>query len=190
MIALQKPFDKHATHASPPPVADQGPETDPISAFVRRHQTGLCRFLRLAGAGAQAEEMAQEAFLVAIRRGVADDGPDRAAAFLRQTAKNLWLRTRRDDRRRSQRQAELAEHLWQQHIDPADDQGDRWLEALAHCRDGLPPRSRLALDRTYRDGWSRAQLAAELAIGEHGARSLLQRLRKTLKDCIQRRLDR
>lgn len=180
MTALQNPPHSDAARA---PI-------DEVTAFVRQHQTALCRFLRLCGAGSHAEEIAQEAFLIAIRRGFAAETATPARAFLRQTAKHLWLRRQRDERLRLTRQAEVAEHLWQQQIAPHEDSGDAWLEALATCMEQLPERARSALERTYRDGLGRAELGTELGIGEHGVRSLLQRLRKTLKDCIQRRLPR
>ena len=185
MIALQKP--PHNDSDQRPIVQDPAAGTDLVTKFVRRHQTGLCRFLRLCGADSQAEELAQEAFLVAIRRGLAGAEPAQAAAFLRQTAKHLWLRSRRDDRRRHARQAEVAEHLWQQQVHRDGDGGDGWLDALAKCLEQLPERSRTALDRTYRDGLGRAELGAELGIGQHGVRSLLQRLRATLRTCIEAR---
>lgn len=190
MTALQNPPHSARAPRTQRTVAAAGPDVDPVTAFVHRHQTALCRFLRLCGAGAHAEEVAQEAFLVAIHRGLTDADPTKAGAFLRQTAKHIWLRRKRDDRLRWSRQAELAEHLWLQHVAPAEDGGNAWLDALAVCVAQLPERSRMAVDRTYRDGLGRKELGAELGIGEHGVRSLLQRLRKNLKDCIERRLGR
>ena len=160
---------------------------DDVGSFVRRHQTGLWRFLRACGCrGAAAEEIAQDALLIALQKGMASaDTADAAGAFLRQTAKHLWLRTQRDDRRRAERHAAAAELLWQQQL--AADDGAGWLDALDRCLGELPPRSRHALDRTYRDGLGRSELGAELGIGEHGVRTLLQRLRVALRECIERR---
>jgi len=163
------------------------PETAPdrVADFVHRHQTGLWRFLRLLGCrGQQAEEIAQDALVLALQRGVEATG-DGAAAFLRQTAKFLWMREQRADRRRAERHAAAAELLWQQKLEV--DAGDGWLAALDRCLETLPARSRQALDRTYRDGLGRSELGAELGIGEHGVRTLLQRLRATLRECIERR---
>ena len=165
------------------PMADD----DALAAFVRRHQTGLWRFLRMCGCdGQQAEEIAQDALLIALRRGRLDG--DDAAAFLRQTAKFLWLRTRRDERRRAERHAEAAERAWRHEF--ATDDGAGWMEALDRCLEALPARSRLALERTYRDGLGRRELGDELGIGEHGVRTLLQRLRAALRNCIERRRER
>ncbi|MGB3965420.1 MAG: sigma-70 family RNA polymerase sigma factor [Planctomycetota bacterium] len=165
-----------------PPVDD----VDPVAAFVRCHQLWLWRFLRVLGCrGLEAESVAQDALVVALQRGVerGDEGSQRA--FLRQTAKHLWLHEQRADRRRAERHAAAGELAWQREL--AADDGDGWLAALDLCLDELPERSRLALDRTYRDGLGRAELGAELGIGEHGVRSLLQRLRAALRACIERR---
>lgn len=159
---------------------------DRVDAFVRRHQTGLWRYLRLCGCrGAATEDAAQEALVVAIRRGLVDEPDAVAAAFLRQSARFVWLRDQRDERRRAARQADAAERIWQRAL--VDDDGAGWLDALERCLDGLPERSRFALQRTYRDGLGRGELGAELGIGEHGVRTLLQRLRAALRDCIERR---
>lgn len=161
-------------------------ESDPVAAFVKRHQTALWRFLRVLGCrGQQADAIAQDALALAIEKRI-DDGDDAAAAaFVRQTAKHLWLREQRDDRRRAERHAAAAELAWQRDLAPDDGAG--WLAALDRCLAELPERSRHALDRTYRDGVGRAQLGTELGLGEHGVRTLLQRLRASLRDCIERR---
>jgi RNA polymerase sigma factor (sigma-70 family) len=158
-----------------------------VATFVLRHQAATWRFLRVLGCrGLEAESIAQDALVLALQKGV-DARPDgEAAAFLRQAAKNLWLRTQRADRRRAERHAAAAELAWQRDFGDEGD-GAGWLEALAQCLAELPERSRRALDATYRDGLSRAELAGELGIGEHGVRTLLQRLRAVLRDCIERR---
>ncbi len=160
--------------------------TTDVDAFVGRHQRMLWRFLRVLGCnGQRAEEIAQDSFVIALQRGVEEHPEPRAAAFLRQTARHLWLREQRTDRRRAAHHAEAAERLWQREL--ADDDGAGWLLALDLCLQQLPERSQKALDRTYREGLGRAELGAELGIGEHGVRNLLQRLRATLRDCIERR---
>lgn len=170
----------------PRPIVPTRSETDAVASFVQRHQTAVWRFLRVLGCrGQQADAIAQDALVLAIQKGIDGVGEAAAAAFLRQSAKHLWLREQRDDQRRAERHAAAAELLWQR--DLAVDDGAGWLAALDRCLEELPARSRLALDRTYRDGLGRAELGAELGIGEHGVRTLLQRLRAALRECIQRR---
>jgi RNA polymerase sigma-70 factor (ECF subfamily) len=178
-VSLERPIPQQLPDVPP----DAG---DAVAAFVRRHQAAVWRFLRVLGCrGQQADAIAQDALVLALQRGVggADDGD--ARAFLRQAARHLWLREQRDDRRRAARHAAAAERAWQR--DVGDGDGAGWLDALDRCLAELPPRSRAALDRTYRDGLGRAELAAELGIGEHGVRTLLQRLRAALRECIERR---
>lgn len=172
--------------AAPERTASASSSDDPVEAFVARHQRALWRFLRVLGCrGQQAEALALDALVLAIQRGVHLGEEAAAGPFLRQTAKFLWLREQRSDRRRAERQAEAAERLWQREL--ATDDGAGWLDALDRCLETLPPRSRQALERTYRDGLGRQELGAELGIGEHGVRTLLQRLRAGLRDCIERR---
>ncbi len=175
------------TRLQPREPADRSePQPDPIAAFVRRHQVAVWRFLRVLGCrGQQAEAIAQDAMVIALQKGIAQHPEAAAAAFLRQTSKHLWLREQRDDRRRAERHAIAVELQWQR--DVVGDDGSAWLTALDRCLGELPPRSRLVLDRTYRDGVGRADLGNELGIGEHGVRTLLQRLRAALRQCIERR---
>lgn len=166
--------------------ADPARATDPVAAFVHRHQLATWRFLRVLGCrGAEAESIVQDALVLALQKGVHERAEAAAAAFLRQTGKHLWLRTQRADRRRQARHAAAAERAFQR--DLGDSDGSAWLAALRRCLEDLPARSRRALDATYRDGLSRAELATELGLGEHGVRTLLQRLRATLRQCIERR---
>ncbi|MFT4841819.1 MAG: hypothetical protein ACI8UD_001377 [Planctomycetota bacterium] len=95
VTALQNPTNSDGERQLP---AADDDSSDLVTQFVGQHQTGLCRFLRLCGAGANAEELAQEAFLLANRRSLTTAEPGPAAALLRQTAKHLWLREWRDNR--------------------------------------------------------------------------------------------
>jgi len=172
------------------PLVTHSPEparaTDAVATFVQHHQLATWRFLHVLGCrGAEAESIVQDALVLALQKGVHERPDAEGAAFLRQTGKHLWLRSQRADRRRLARHAAAAERAFQQ--DLGDSDGSSWLAALVRCLEELPARSRRALDATYRDGLSRAELATELGLGEHGVRTLLQRLRAALRGCIERR---
>lgn len=170
----------HALRTDPPAA------TDALEAWVRRHQTAVWRFLRALGCPLhEADDLTQDTFLLALDRRQHERDDASAAAFLRQTAKHLWLHRRRDDQRRAQQLLAAAEQLWQR--DCAHDDGAGWLETLELCLQSLASRSRRALELFYGEQKTRAELAAELGIGEHGARTLLQRVRAFLKDCVNRR---
>ena len=160
---------------------------DRVGALVRRHQRGLWRFLRGMGCPADAaEELVQDAFLILLDRPEVDE--DRVGSMLRGIVRNLWLRRHRDDNRREALVADAAEVLWCR--DGAADDGDAWIDALRACVAALPERARHALERVYRDGATRKELAQELGIGEHGVRSMLNRARRRLHDCVTRRRER
>jgi RNA polymerase sigma-70 factor (ECF subfamily) len=180
------------TRLSEPPTQPATDRDEHVAAFVRGHQAAVWRFLHVLGCrGQQAEAIAQDALVVALQRGVLAWSGAEAAAFLRQTAKHLWLREQRGERRRAALHAEAAEQAWQRDLLRRGDlDGAGWLAALDRCLGELPERSRIALERTYRDGLGRAELGAELGLGEHGVRTLLQRLRAVLRSCIERRRER
>ncbi|MFO1054060.1 MAG: sigma factor-like helix-turn-helix DNA-binding protein [Planctomycetota bacterium] len=168
------------------PVSRIEPATEAaIAAFVTAHQRGLVRFLRAIGCPtSEAEEVAQDALLIALDRGMVARRD--AGAFLRGAARRIWMRQRRDRARREQLLIRRAAETWEQ--DCAHDDGDGWHDAMTRCVGALPERSRRALEMRYVEEAPRERIAAELGIGEHGARTLLQRLRAALRECVQRRM--
>ncbi|MBL8752468.1 MAG: sigma-70 family RNA polymerase sigma factor [Planctomycetes bacterium] len=158
-----------------------------LGALVRRHQLGLWRYARALGVpAADAEDLLQDTFVVALRRLDADRGEAAVATFLRQTCKHLWLRRRRDQSRREQLLLEHADAVWTRECD--DDDGERWQAALRACVGGLDGRAREVVERFYGDGLPRDQVADRLGMKETGVKTLLQRVRALLRDCIERRL--
>ena len=165
--------------------------------FEAETRVALIRFLRLLGAGADdAEDLAQDAWL----RLQAAHEPRAAVArmaWLRTAARRLWLDALR--RRRVVPETDLgdpvawadaverlsvAQDPW---VDPAAD--DRRRAALRRCRQRLAGRAARAVTRSYDDGLSRAELAAELGMTENGVKTLLQRTRARLRDCVERLLE-
>ncbi|HEX5050929.1 MAG TPA: sigma-70 family RNA polymerase sigma factor [Planctomycetota bacterium] len=163
------------------------PQTLDLEALVRGHQTHVWRYLRCLGASPElAEDLLQDTFLVAFRRLEHDRGDAAAATFLRSTARHLYLRRCRDQHRREELLAGLAEQLWQR--DCAADDGQQWLEALRSCVQALDGRPRQAVQWFYGEGRDRASVAAAMGMKENGLKTLLQRVRATLRECVERRL--
>lgn len=155
------------------------PETDPTDAARR-----VLRYLRFVGCPAHhAEDLAQEALLAGLSRWPDGDAP---LPWLLATARNLHrnhLRAR--GRRRELVDSTRLDELWHESV---GDGGDAAREALRHCLQALPARSRRALELRYRDGLERTAMGQELGLGAEGIKSLLARLRAQLAGCVRRRL--
>jgi len=156
----------------------------PMLATMR---PALWRYLRVLGAdAATADDLVQEAFVVALRRPAFDASIHGAVfTFLRTTCRQLWLRSHR--RTQDERDVDAAEVLWTERC--GDGPGDDYVEALRTCLDRLPARSRALLAATYGDGTDHSATGARFGLGRDGVKSALRRLRSFLHDCITRRLE-
>lgn len=117
-----------------------------------------------------------------------DLGPLRA--FLRRTARHLYLKHHRAQGRREELLADAVDLLWQRTCD--DDQGERWLGALRDCMEQLEGRAKAAVQLCYgRDAvrGGREQAARSLGIKPNGLKTLLQRVRVVLRECIEIKLE-
>ena len=160
-------------------------ETDAdLGDLVERHQQGVWRYLRVLGAAPDlADDLLQETFVVALRRGLRDEGAAAVAAFLRVTARHLFRKHHR--RRTALREVEEADRVWEEHC--AHDDGQGWFAALQWCVGRLPPRSQQLLRGTYGEERSREAMAAELGLRPDGVKTALRRLRAALRRCIEQR---
>ena len=169
-----------------PPVLQPACPTN-LAALASRHRDTVWRYLRVLGCDpALADDLTQDTFVVALRRQDFDTSdPVAALAFLRITARHLWLRSRH--RRVGDREVAEADAVWLE--TNGDGDGTPRLLALRQCLAKLPPRSQELLASTYGDGASRSAAARQFGLGEEGIKSALRRLRASLHDCIARRLE-
>ena len=171
--------------ATPPALAP-----DAVDVAAQRHARGLWRYLRMHGAApAEAEDLAQEAFVIALQKDALHGEPGIVAAFLRTTARFLFLRLRKAGRR-ERLLADAVDALWAR--DAARDDGDALIAAVRACVHALEGRARRAVELCYgfgeRDAQDRAAIASELGMAETGVKTLLQRTRQRLRQCVQRRM--
>ena len=164
-----------------------GTAVDHRAEWIARHQPGLLRWLRCLGVPeADAHDVAQGTLLKALDTEAARLDPAQAGAWLRTTARRLWL----DELRRQRRRPEV--------VDPdaaerafarceGDDEGRGYRQALEQCLDALDARDRQALELRYGQGASRAAIGTALGLGEEGVKGLLRRVRARLKACIEQR---
>jgi RNA polymerase sigma factor (sigma-70 family) len=171
--------------ASPP--ADRGGPT----GQVQSHLVWLWRYLRMHGADRElADDLAQESFLIALQKGALAADPAALATFLRRTARFLFLRAKRPHRDAVQF-ADAVDALWQR---DCSDGGSALLAAVRACVDLLDGRARAAVELSYglgdRDPTSRTAIAHQLGMQETGVKTLLQRVRQKLRECIEKRRER
>ena len=69
-----------------------------------------------------------------------------------------------------------------------EDNGEELVDALRRCLAVLGDRAKVALELRFREHASRETIAATLGMSEHGAKNLMQRAKKTLRDCIESKL--
>jgi RNA polymerase sigma-70 factor (ECF subfamily) len=165
---------------SPPP-----PEPS-FAALVAAHQAGVWRYLRFLGADPiTADDLTQDTFVAVWGKPLVRFGHAGACAYLRRTARNLWLksRARRAAPAVDSATAELAYEWFRR-----DDGGEATLAALRACLEVLTPAARRALDLRYVERLERTAIALRLELSEDGVKSLLQRSYARLRACIERRL--
>jgi len=143
--------------------------------------------LRALGAEPQtAEELLQDTFVVAWQRGLVDLGEQPVRAFLLRTARHLYLKHCRAHGRRTATLVAFVDRSWQR--DCAEDDGEGWLQALRDCLQQLDGRARTAVQLCYGATTARGdrdQIAATLGIRLNGLKTLLQRTRALLRNCIE-----
>ena len=179
MPALDEPTELTPTTERTAPADDDAAELRP---FVDR----IHRFLRCLGASrTEAEDLTQEAFLAAARKGKLALPPAARMAFLRRAAQFQWLQTRRRTRREDAAIAALALQTWEHEL---PDDGDAMVQAVRACVRQLTGRAAQAVILSYRDGASRNEIAETLGMAQNGVKTLLARTRQWLQQCITRRM--
>jgi RNA polymerase sigma factor (sigma-70 family) len=184
------------TNTGPPPRApadvaestcrtDRQPAARDLAGVMAGQRAFVWTYLRMLGCrGDEADDLTQDTLLVLCRRS---DLPEPLRPFLLRTARNLFLGARRR-RTRDPVPAGQVEAIDREWLRQAGREDDEWLDALAACRNTLPDRQRRALQLYYGQGLALEAAAAELDLRPAGLKTLLQRVRAHLRDCVRRRL--
>ena len=156
--------------------------------LIENHQAGVWRYLRALGCDpAEADDFTQETFLAVLQKPFDDYNPAATASYLRKVAYNLFITAqRRAGRVLVLENVEELDSTWSRWA--GDDNGEALLDALRDCLTQLTVRARMALEMRFRQRSRRAQIAAALKITEHGAKNLMQRAKKQLRQCIEVKL--
>ena len=163
-------------------------ETIDPSQIIDEHQAGVWRYLRALGCdSAEADDLTQDTFLAVLQKPFVNYGPAATAGYLRKVAFNRFISTRRKSGKLVlMEQVEEVDQAWTRLA--SDDHGETLLDNLQQCLSQLTERARKALMMRFRDRASRVAIAETLEITEHGAKNLMQRAKKQLRDCIEGKL--
>lgn len=166
-------------------------DLDAFGELVARYerQVRACLAVRLSSTH-DAEDLAQEVFLIAFRK-VAQYDPERPLGpWLRGIAMNLLRNYRRKLRALPVRDLEALAQLAQERIEQshAHHGEESWLSALEHCLEKLDHPARQLLSWRYAEGMSLAELVRRLQRKHSAVTMWLYRTRLTLRECIERKL--
>jgi RNA polymerase sigma-70 factor (ECF subfamily) len=163
---------------------------DPEAAMMRvlydEHAAALWRYaLRLTGDRARAEDIVQETLLRAWRHPeVTDDSERSARAWLFTVARNLVIDERRSARfRKESGTADVTTIADRAGPDDVDNALDKMLLSTALSQ--LSEDHRAVIARAYYQGWSIAQIAADLQIAEGTVKSRLHYAVRALRLGLQ-----
>lgn len=146
------------------------------------HAPFLRRYLRTLGAAADLDDILQSTFLVLLQRPFTERGDAPTAAFLRTTARQLFLQRHRH----LLPQIEAADQVWDRRCGDGD--GSDYVEALRTCLQRLGDRARTIVHSSYGERRGRVEIATALGMTPDGVKTALRRIRAALRTCIERRL--
>jgi RNA polymerase sigma-70 factor (ECF subfamily) len=160
---------------------------DPVR-LIEDHQAGVWRYLRALGCESNlAEDLTQETFLAVLQRPFEDYNAAATKAYLRRTAYHALVSfQRRAKKVTTVENIDELNQTWERWA--GDDNGEELMDALRLCLAALSERARLALNLRFRDSASRETIAAQLDMSEHGAKNLMQRAKKKLRECIESKI--
>lgn len=158
-----------------------------LARLMHAHQADVWRYLCLLGCdSAAADDLTQETFIAVMRRPFNDFGAAATAKYLRTTARNLFVNSRRGKiARLTTEELDAADALWAR-TTPEEDSGAR-VDALRDCLQLLPERAKRAIELRYRDEVGGAAMALALQTSEEAVKALLARTRAQLRECIERK---
>jgi RNA polymerase sigma-70 factor (ECF subfamily) len=138
----------------------------------------------------EAEDLAQEVFLIAFQNIAKFDTSRTMSRWLRGIAANLLrnnLRLRRETTLRSD--IELN-NLMEQAIAEAETEftGATLLPALRRCLEALDGRARQLIESRYAHGHDMAEICRQTKLKHSALTMALHRLRERLRDCVTRRM--
>jgi RNA polymerase sigma-70 factor, ECF subfamily len=160
-----------------------------ITELIEQHQLGVWRYLRALGSTSElADDLTQDTFLKVLQKSFTIYDEATTAAYLRRVAHNLYIsHQRRASKVNLVEDFQFFEQYWSTWV--RDDNGAELLAKLKKCFEKLTPRAKWSLEMRFRDRLPRVEIAQNLKISEHGAKNLMQRAKKQLRECLEHKID-
>ncbi len=166
-------------------------EVDAYGLLVEHYNVRLRAFIAArVGDYHAAEDLAQEAFLVAFRKLERFDREQSFGSWLHGIAGNLarnYIKKRRELLVESD---EALQHIFESHVKFMEEHcgGGGPIIALRNCLDRIKPDVRELLEKRYVQGYSVRELS-ELTRQNYSTLTMIfHRLRLSLKDCIEKKM--
>lgn len=162
-----------------------------VRAFLESRVLIQAHIRTLVREAALAEDVFQEVWVRFERITRHGELVQNVPAWCRATARLVALENWRKLKREQPMQDEDLHALVDQAYAEQDEEAEFWSghqDALQHCLDALPPRSREMLVRRYRHEQPLAGIAAALGQSLASIKTSLCRLRLALADCVRKRL--
>ena len=178
-----------------PETAPTPAESERFASLARCHYGEVLRSARrISGAAAIAEDLVQDAFVAAFKNFHRYDPARSFIAWMRAIVRHRWLRYL-TDRRRCEIAAEpaaiedMVEHGDVDHLETIGGQEKRaLLPLLAECIRALPAQLRSAVELSYFQNLSGADIAIRMDLSEGNVRQRLHRGRRQLRQLMTARM--
>lgn len=159
------------------------PTTPTTEELILAHQDSVWRFLVSIGCEPSlADDLTQETFLSVLRGEFEYRGPREMTAWLLRVAKNQFIDSVRKRKLKLGVNLENAETRWQEFEQECE--YDRRVQWLQECIEGLTERAREAVKQRYELELPRDEMARRLGMAPAGVKTMLERIRQTLRDCV------
>jgi RNA polymerase sigma-70 factor, ECF subfamily len=169
----------------------QGGDLEAFARLVAMHQKSVraCVAVRVATPH-DADDIAQEVFLIAHRKLVELDAGQPLGPWLRTVAffllKNHQRKIQRSPITSVEHIAELADHAMVE--EQPDDNDEARMAAMQHCLGKLDGGAREMVRLRYEEDLPLAEIGARLNRKHSALTMALHRLRQSLRDCVEQRL--
>jgi RNA polymerase sigma-70 factor (ECF subfamily) len=157
-----------------------------VREFQKERQPLLSYIRALTCDGDKADDLIQDISVVVLRKANAGERPENLPAWCRGIARNLLLRERRDNQRLVYFNSENWIALVDRAFEENEPQPEEHRGTLRKCIDKMGDSARELIDLRYTQALKLKDIARRLKRSELAVQVSLSRLRKSLRQCMQR----